>query len=165
MTRDHDFDRLADAWMAEGPMDLADNVLFGALDEIHGTRQRRSLTMAWRPFMSNPTVRAATVAAVLVVGGLTAVGIARSVPAVGTTPTPIASGLPVATAPAATATPAPASPSPSLADGLFAPLGYDGTGTIAFTRDDSTLDGPVVWLVDPSGAAEARLEPKRRSRR
>ena len=38
MTHSHDFDRLADAWMAEGPMDLADNVLFGALDEIHRTR-------------------------------------------------------------------------------------------------------------------------------
>ena len=154
MTRDHDFDRLADAWMAEGPMDLADNVLFGALEEIHGTRQRRSLAMAWRPLMSNSPFRAATLIAVLVVGGLAAVGIARSLPGVGTTPTPVPSGLPVATAPAATDC--------AAADGAalaasFAPLGYDGAGTIAFSR--SGADGKTsTWLVDPDGTNETPLQ-------
>ena len=159
MTPDTDFDRLADAWMAEGPMDLADNVLFGALDEIHRTRQRRPLVMAWRPFMSNPPFRAATLAADLVVGGLAAVGIARSLPAVGTPPSPMPSGLPVPTAPDATEAPTSPTPSSSLPDGLFAPLGYDGSGTIAFTRSDPALDGGAVWLVDPSGAREAQIEP------
>ena len=107
--------------------------------------------------MSNPMLRAAAVIAVLAVGGLTVLGIARSLPTVGTTPTPLPSGLPVATAPAATEVPV--SPSPSLADGLFAPLGYDGSGTIAFTRVDPGSPGPGSWLIDPSGARESRLEP------
>jgi hypothetical protein len=151
MTRDHDFDRLADAWMAEGPMDLADNVLFDALDEIHGTRQRRSLTLAWRPFMSNSMFRAAAVIAVVAVGGLTAIGIARSQPAVGTIETPPPSGAPIATAPATTA-----APSPTLDPALGAPLGYEGPGTIAFSRTGS--DGITsTWLVDPAGTNETPL--------
>jgi WD40 repeat protein len=155
MTRDHDFDRLADAWMAEGPMDLADNVLFGALDEIRGTRQRRSLTQAWRPFMSNSLFRTAAVIAVVVGGGLAAVGVARSLPAVGTIPTPGRSGMPVATAPAETGAAPSATPDPSLG----APLGYDGPGTIAFSRTGS--DGvTTTWMVDPDGTNETPLRVK-----
>lgn len=42
------FDRIAEAWLAEGPTQLADRVFEAALDEVHMTRQRRRLPVQWR---------------------------------------------------------------------------------------------------------------------
>jgi hypothetical protein len=66
---ENDFDRTARLWLEDGPTNLSDRVLQGALDEIHVTRQRRAL---W-PARRSPTMgmgiafRLAAVAAVLVV--------------------------------------------------------------------------------------------------
>ena len=52
---DNDFDRTARLWLEDGPTNLSDRVLQGALDEIHVTRQRR----AWWPARSFSSVSTA----------------------------------------------------------------------------------------------------------
>jgi hypothetical protein len=74
MSTNRDFDRIASAWLAEGPSELADRVLDAALDEVHLTHQRRRLTVPWRtPTMSTPLRFAAAIAIIAVIGyaGLT----------------------------------------------------------------------------------------------
>jgi hypothetical protein len=75
MTTNDDFDRIARAWLADGPTELADRVLDAALDDVHATRQRR------RPLLHGRTPRmtllvtagaraaAAALATVAVLGG------------------------------------------------------------------------------------------------
>jgi len=48
MTTDRDFGRIAEAWLVEGPTQLADRVLAAALDEVHLTHQRRRPPVPWR---------------------------------------------------------------------------------------------------------------------
>ena len=71
MTTDRDFDRIAMAWLADGPEELSDRVLDAVVDEIHVTRQRHALRLPWRfPSMTTPArVAAAAVIGVLAVGG------------------------------------------------------------------------------------------------
>lgn len=71
MTTDRDFDRIAAAWLADGPEELSDRVIDAAVDQIHLTRQRRAITAPWRlPTMTTPArVAAAAVIGVLVFGG------------------------------------------------------------------------------------------------
>src|SRR5580765_8314533 len=71
MTTDHDFDRIAMAWLAEGPDELSDRVLDSVTDQIHVTRQRRALRVPRRfPTMTIPArVAAAAVIGALAVGG------------------------------------------------------------------------------------------------
>ena len=63
----------------------------------------------------------------------------------------------MATAPAATEAPSSATPSASALASTSSdvPMGFDGTGTIAFTRLDAGGDGlDRTWLVDPAGTNE-----------
>ncbi len=46
MTTDRDFDRIATAWLADGPEELSDRVLDAVVDQIHTTRQRHALAPA-----------------------------------------------------------------------------------------------------------------------
>ena len=103
MTTDHDVDRITAALLADGPAELADNAC--------STRARRDPPDPPATSIVGDGLEAPHVELPVpgggrdrrpVVGGLTALGIARSLPATGTTPTPAPSGLPVATAPAAT---------------------------------------------------------------
>lgn len=74
MSTNRDFDRITDAWLAEGPTQLNDRVLEAALDEVHLTHQRRRPTVPWRtPTLSTPMRLAAAIAIIAVVGfaGLT----------------------------------------------------------------------------------------------
>ena len=103
-----DFDRLASAWLTEGPEELADRVLAAALREVHLTRQRR-LRVPWR-FLTMPALsRAAGVAAVAIVaivgvGGIIYLNNAPGEP-----------GAPTATPTATTApTPAPTEVAPGI---------------------------------------------------
>ena len=67
-TRPTEFDRLASAWLADGPTELVDRVLDAALEEIHTTHQRRAPSVLWRfPLMSklSSTARLVIVGAVL----------------------------------------------------------------------------------------------------
>lgn len=70
MSTNTNFDRIAEAWLAEGPAQLADRVLDAALDEVHLTRQRRRLPVPWRfnPMPNSVRVAAAALVGVLVVG-------------------------------------------------------------------------------------------------
>ena len=97
MSTNRDFNRIAAAWMAKGPNELADRVLEAVLDEVHLTKQRRRLAVPWRtPPMSMPLRLAASVAIIAVLG-VGAIRLFGSAPNVGAAPSP---------------TPAP-SPSPS----------------------------------------------------
>lgn len=69
MSTNRDFDRIAAAWVAEGPAELADRVLDAALDEVHLTHQRHRLSVPWRtPTLTTPQRLAAAIAIVAIVG-------------------------------------------------------------------------------------------------
>jgi hypothetical protein len=70
MSTNHDFERIAEAWLADGPTQLADRVLDAALDEVHLTPQRRRLPVPWRFHTMSLQIRlaAAAVIGVLAVG-------------------------------------------------------------------------------------------------
>ena len=154
-TTPSDFDRVARAWLAEGPTELSDRVLQAALDEAHLSRRRRALRLPWRSFMSVPgrAVAIALAAVAVLVAGLLLVG---------------GGGGPVAS-PEASATAAPRNAAPTTAAptgarstpgaspaGLLAPQGYTGPGTIEFTRHDPS-GADVLWIIDASGANPTKL--------
>jgi hypothetical protein len=100
MSTNRDFHRIAEAWLAEGPSELADRVLDAALDEVHLTHQRRVLRVPWRnPPMSMPLRLAAGIAiiAVLGVGAIRLFGSGPNIGA-GPTPSPSPSPTPIPTA-------------------------------------------------------------------
>lgn len=72
MSTNSNFDRIAEAWLAEGPTQLADRVLDVALDEVHVTRQRRRLPAPWRSdlMLSPLRLAAAAVIGALLVGAI-----------------------------------------------------------------------------------------------
>jgi hypothetical protein len=91
MSTNRDFDRIAGAWLAEGPSELADRVLDAALDEVHLTHQRRHLRVPWRtPTLNTPLRLAAAIAIIAVVGyaGLTFLNPRGGGPGALTSPTP-----------------------------------------------------------------------------
>ena len=110
MTTNRDFDRIAGAWLAEGPSELADRVLDAAFDEIHLTAQRRRWSAPWRTPTMNPRLRlVAAIAVIAIVGytGLTLLG-----PRLGPGEQPTAQPT---VSPAAVASPAPTpSPAPTV---------------------------------------------------
>jgi hypothetical protein len=71
MSTNRDFDRIAAAWLAEGPNELADRVLDDTLAEVHLTNQRRGLFAPWRytPMNAYSRVAAAVLVAALALGG------------------------------------------------------------------------------------------------
>ena len=71
MTPDRDFERVAAAWLANGPEEVSGRVLDSVADQIHLTRQRRAGRAPRRfPTMTTPTrVAAAAAIGVLAIGG------------------------------------------------------------------------------------------------
>lgn len=67
MNTTRDFDRLARAWLDEGPTELADVALDAALDQVHLTRQRRATRVPWRFHQMPALTRATGIAAVALV--------------------------------------------------------------------------------------------------
>jgi hypothetical protein len=68
MSTNRDFDRIASAWLAEGPSELADRVLDQALAEVHLTRQRRRLSVVpWRNSLMSLSFRFAAGIAILAI--------------------------------------------------------------------------------------------------
>lgn len=107
MSTNRDFDRIAGAWLAEGPNELADRVLDAALDEVHLTHQRRPMPVPWRtPTMPLP-LRLAAGIAIIAILGVAAVNFLGGRPGgvgAGPTPTPSPTAAPE---PTPTPTPAP----------------------------------------------------------
>ncbi len=140
MTTDRDLDRIARAWLADGPEELSDRVIDAAVDQIHLTRQRRTFGVPWRlPTMTTPArVATAAVIGVLVFGGALLFFGRPGQPAVGgAAASPSASVAPT-TAPSAAATTA--IPTPAL------------TQVITSSRHGYSVTVPSDWTFTPATA-------------
>ncbi len=134
MTIESEFDRIAEAWLADGPAELPERVLDTVVDEIHLTRQRRAVRAPWRfPSMTTPSrLGAAAVVGVLAVGGLLLVTRPGQSAVAGPSPNP---------AVAATASPT------ALATVAGVPA---LTGTFASPRHGYTVHYPAGWTATPA---------------
>lgn len=146
MSTNRDFDRIARAWLAEGPSEVADRVLDTALDEVHLTRQRRWFTAPWR-FPQMLTLSRA--------GGLAALALVVAVGAGGliylNSKGPSgAGGAP--TSPTVTQAPTTA---PTVAPSFVAP-GITGWTSYTSVVHGFTMGYPKDWSVNGSASREWR---------
>ncbi len=134
MTHESDFDRIAEAWLADGPAELPERVLDAVVDEIHLTRQRRAVRAPWRfPVMTTPSrVGAAAVVGILAVGGLLLITRPGQSAVAGPSPN---SGV------AATAS------QTAVASVVSVP---PLTGTFASSRHGYTVRYPAAWTATPA---------------
>jgi hypothetical protein len=141
--RDLEFERVSQAWLAEGPTELADRVLAAALADVHRSHQRRTVFgVPWRfpPVNSIPRLLvAAAVIAVIGVGGLALLLRPASGPAA-----PSQSAPAVAPSPSALRSSSSAASSPSVTP-----------SAIALTTFTSSLLGYSVGLPDGWTQADA----------
>jgi hypothetical protein len=141
---ERDFDRIARAFMADGPTQLADRVLDGSLADVHHTRQRRVLVRApWRTPAMNIYAKVAAAAVVIVAVGVLGVAMLRpnsSSPSVGG-PAPSA-------APSPSATPEPSTvPSEAPSSGAAVPpLSESFTSSV----HGISLATPAGWTTRPA---------------
>jgi hypothetical protein len=114
------FDRIAEAYMADGPTVLADRVLDAALDEVHLTRQRRVLVRGpWRFFLMNTYAKIALAAVVVIALGAVGLAVLRPGDSSQVGGPPAASPSPSA-APTASPTPSPTpAPTPAALTGRY----------------------------------------------
>jgi hypothetical protein len=142
---ERDFDRVARAFMAEGPTQLADRVLDSSLADVHFTRQRRVLVRApWRTPAMNIYAKLAAAAVVVVAVG--ALGVWFLSP--GSSSTSVAGPPASSPAPSASPTPEP-TPEPSATPtsaGGAPPL----TGTFTSTQNGISLATPAGWTKQPA---------------
>ena len=109
MSTSRDMDRQVQAWLELGPTQLSDSVLDKARAEVHLTRQRRVLRVAWRAPMSQSS--RVLVAACAALAAVVFVGVALRLAA---GPGPVGDPVPsVPSQPAVSAPPA-GTPSPSV---------------------------------------------------
>ena len=105
MNTNSDFDRHASAWLADGPIELADRVLDAALREVHQTRQRRRWSAPWRATLMSMRLGAAALIALVAVAGILAfnmIGGGGPKPTTPPSPSPLgATAVPTPTAAAA----------------------------------------------------------------
>ncbi len=149
MSTDRDFDRIAGAWLAEGPTELTDRVLDAALDEVHLTHQRHRLTVPWRiDPMSNPFRMAVAAVIAVVAVGL----IALNLPGRG--------GVGATPSPSLTVTP---STAPNLGFGYSTLPGKIMLEQFGNAMDGSTtgLDSGTrrLYLINPDGSGLIELKP------
>jgi hypothetical protein len=143
------FDRIAEAYLADGPTVLADRVLDAALDEVHLIRQRRVLVRApWRYPSMNMYAKLAVAAVVVIAVG--ALGLAILGPAPG--------GVGGAASPSASATPSPSpmptpTPTPTPLPELTETFTSDRYGiSISYPTGWTPLRGMEPWTTGlPSG--------------
>ena len=139
MTTDRDFDRIAKAWLADGPDELSVRVLDAVVDDIHVTRQRRALRVPWRlPIMNSPArVATAAVIGVLAVGGVFFIFGRPGQSTVGG-PSPSPSTPAIVATPAATTPAASPVPIPAL------------TQTFTSARNGYSVQHPTGWTATPA---------------
>jgi len=151
MSTDFDFDRIARAWLADGPTELSGRVLDAVADDIHVVRQRHALS-APRRFQLMTTSHRLAIAAALVVAvgaaGLLYLG-GHGAPAGGPSPAPTPSASASASAAAASV-----SAAPSLGVGVHA------SGTIVFELHDPTANANNIWSIAPDGTGKRELVAK-----
>lgn len=102
MSTNRNFDRIAEAWLANGPTELADRVLHAALREVHVTQQRRRWAAPWRTQpMPFPMRAGGAMIAIVAVAGLAALILINRGPGIGApaTQTPTATPVPTAIGP------------------------------------------------------------------
>ena len=136
MTTDREFDRIAMAWLADGPVELSDRVLDAVVDEIHLTRQRRASRVPWRfPPMTMPARVAAIVAiGALILAGVAVVGgVGRSGPAPSSAPASVGGRRAIA-------------PSPRSSPIALPALDQ----TFTSPRHGYTVKVPTGWTVTPA---------------
>lgn len=146
MSTNRDFDRIAAAWLAQGPTELTDRVLDAALDEVHLTHQRRRSTVLWRtPLLNTPLRFAAAIVIVAIVGfaGLNLVGDHG----VGGSPTPSPTVGATPTLPVPVATPIDPTTWKPFRSGRY---GYSAAApsdwaTLAASQDWAGESGAEVW--------------------
>ncbi|HVL54146.1 MAG TPA: hypothetical protein VM344_07770 [Vitreimonas sp.] len=99
MSTNLDFDRIAQAWLADGPVELSDRVLAAVLDDVHETRQRRASRVPRRLSTMTSTLKVLAAAAIVIVA-LAAGSLflnRGSTPPVGASPSPSVPATPAAT--------------------------------------------------------------------
>lgn len=153
MTNRPELGRLVTDWLvADAPPKAADRVLVGALERVAATSQDRVKPfprIGRLPWLSRgrggwvSRNRSMLIPAVALLGALVAAAVGAMV-VWRETPPPIESPSAPATAPS------------TAPDESIAPIGFQGIGTIAFTRYDES-GFPRLYLVDPSGADEVQL--------
>ena len=67
MTRDRDIERLLDAWLADGPMQVSDRAFDEAVGRVHRQRQRPAWRLLWKEPTHAPLKVALGAAAIIVV--------------------------------------------------------------------------------------------------
>jgi hypothetical protein len=162
MTTDRDFDGIARAWLAEGPVELSDRVLVAVVGDVHQTRQRHARGAPWRFLTTTSPMRLAAVALVGVVAitgaflfgrpGQPAVGGPSPIPTATASPSPTPSGSPSASVHALTET----FTSPRYGYSVNYPSGW-----IASSATKPWLAGSDTPWGDPAldtiGTSDARL--------
>jgi dipeptidyl aminopeptidase/acylaminoacyl peptidase len=150
MTSSRHPDRLVQAFLDEGPIELSDRTVEFVLGEIHRTRQRATFGSRRTLFMSRTALAAMVTAVAVSVSGL-ALWVTR--PTIPSIAAPSAAPIPSAVAsPPMTASP----PAASATPGATAPA----IGNIPFARWDATPRGYHLYVVPAGGGAPSQLAPR-----
>jgi hypothetical protein len=156
MSTSNELDRIAGAWLAEGPAELGDRVLEAALAEVHKTRQRHRAAAPWRTITMPISMRLAAAVAIVAVVGLAGLTMFRG--GIGG-PGPSASPTDQASTPVPSSTaPAPSSiaavPLPPLSAEFTSPwYGY----RVAYPAGWQATSGQGPW---PVGANLLHRDPR-----
>jgi hypothetical protein len=154
-----ELDRLASAWLADGPTELSDRALSAALDEIHRTRQRRRWAAPWRILNMRTPMRLAAAVAIVVVIGYGALNVLRPNGGIGALPsaTPASTGQ----APAAVASPTLV---PLDTSSWFLYVSRFNWLGVQYPRGWTAIDADHAWSLDadaawPNTAADRYVSP------
>lgn len=166
--RDLDFERVSQAWLAEGPTELADRVLAAVVVDIHRRHQRRTVFgVPWRFPAVNSIPRllvAAAVIAVVGLGGLALIFRPASGPAAPSQLPPPGSPSPTLVASPSPSSASPASPSRiSLTPFTSTLLGYSVGLPNGWTQADVGENLPEELYPGPDSKLAERFESAARS--
>ena len=159
MIEHDDFDGLLDRFFAEGPLEIADDVIEASLLTIDTTAQRRAGFDPRRNLPMTTLARfglaAAAVLAVALLGTLVLPAVQGTA---GRSPSAtLGAAIPPSNLPPSAIPSSANGPTASSGPNLLAPLGYPGTGTIVFARMHTGLDDQATFAIDLHGSRETPL--------